>query len=344
MIDESFESISQQMLSDAEIAEESIEGQVNASLSQEQIAELLNEIESEDSDLASAELGFMPDIDYDNEECSDKSIVTEENFISQDYISGNNSKWFDKVEYKYLQPNEESTDINSVSAAMDRAQKIKNAQARSVYERKLRKIEINRMAFDQDVIRLADTFAVEHKRLLIRLLTNKYHVMIRKYEDYITGRVNRILAPAIPRSIKHAYRKWPWIFVQNPGFMYKTHLSEFRNYKEVKSFWINTNLPYFFKQGTEQIIFEERCEELSEYVIPRLDRAVHMYYNAKEMLSKREVQYAARLLKLDGTTVSMGMRKPRGSENSYYSLLQLDPFWFEILYDELRKQKNNELL
>ena len=168
--------------------------------------------------------------------------------------------------------------------------------------------------------------------------------MIRKYEQYIVGRATRILRPAIPVSVKLAYRKWPWIFVQNPGFMYKTHISEFRNYNEVKSFWVDTKLPYFFKQGTEQIILEERCEQLSEYVIPRLDRAVHMYYKAKEMLSKREVQYAARLLRLDGTTVSMGSKRPRGSENSYYSLLQLDPFWFEILYNELKKQKNDELL
>ena len=168
--------------------------------------------------------------------------------------------------------------------------------------------------------------------------------MIRKYEQYIVGRATRILRPAIPVSVKLAYRKWPWIFVQNPGFMYKTHISEFRNYNEVKSFWVDTKLPYFFKQGTEQIILEERCEQLSEYVIPRLDRAVHMYYKAKEMLSKREVQYAARLLRLNGTTVSMGSKRPRGSENSYYSLLQLDPFWFEILYNELKKQKNDELL
>lgn len=340
---ESFKNISGQMLSDAEIANESIEGQIDSGLSQEQIAELLNEIENEDTDLASAELNIMSDIDYDIKECGDKSII-EENFISQDYITGNDAGWFDKAEYKYLQPSQESTDINSVSSAVDRAQKIKNAQARSVYERKLRRIEINRMAFDQDVIRLADTFIDEHKRLLIRLLTEKYHTMIRKYEHYIVGRATRILRPAIPVSVKLAYRKWPWIFVQNPGFMYKTHLSEFRNYNEVKSFWIDTKLPYFFKQGTEQIILEERCEQLSEYVIPRLDRAVHMYYKAKEMLSKREVQYAARLLKLDGTTVSMGMKRPRGSENSYYSLLQLDPFWFEILYNELKKQKNNELL
>lgn len=343
MTGDSFEEISQQMLSDAAVANESIEGQANSGLSQDQIAELLNEIEDEDTDLASAELNIMPDIDYDISECGNKAIV-EENFISQDYITGDNSKWFDKVEYKYLQPEQEKDDINSVSAAIDRAQKIKNAQARSVFERKLRKIEINRMAFDQDVIRLADTFAVEHKRLLIRLLTEKYHVLVKKYEEYILKRISRILAPAIPMSIRLAYRKWPWIFVQNPGFMYKTHYSKFQDYTEIKAFWVDTKLPYFFKQGTEQTILEERCEELQPYIIPRLDRAVHMYYKAKDMLSKREVQYAARLLKLDGTTVAMGMKRPRGSENSYYSLLQLDPFWFEILYNELKKQKNNELL
>ena len=134
---ESFENISNEMLSDAEIVNESIEGQIDSGLSQEQIAELLNEIENEDTDLASAELNIMSDIDYDIKECGDKSII-EENFISQDYITGNDAGWFDKAEYKYLQPSQESTDINSVSSAVDRAQKIKNAQARSVYERKLR--------------------------------------------------------------------------------------------------------------------------------------------------------------------------------------------------------------
>ena len=72
---ESFKNISSQMLSDAEIANESIEGQIDSGLSQEQIAELLNEIENEDTDLASAELNIMSDIDYDIKECGDKSVI-----------------------------------------------------------------------------------------------------------------------------------------------------------------------------------------------------------------------------------------------------------------------------
>lgn len=348
-----FEQLANNIISDAEVSDMSIEGQIEQGLSPAQIMEFLSEIESEDNDLASAELEFASHIDVENEDC-DKSIITEANFIKQDYIDGHNNKWFDEVEnkklleeseeYQYKQPKDESTSLNSVSNAIDRAEKIKNAVARSIYTRKLRRIEINRMAFDQDVIKLADTFKLEHKRLLIKLLTDKYSILVRKYESYIVNRITRILAPAIPMSVRISYKKWPWIFVQNPGFMYKTHNNVFQNYGDQKTFWVDTKLPYFFKQGTEQEILEERCAELQEYIIPRLDRAVIMYYKAKDMMAKRQVEYAARLLKLDGTTVSMGMKRPRGSENSYYSLLQLDPFWFEILYNELKKQRNDELL
>ena len=54
------------------------------------------------------------------------------------------------------------------------------------------------------------------------------------------------------------------------------------------------------------------------YFLDRIDRAIHAYYKAKDNLVKREVMYASRMINIKG--------------NTYYHLLQLNPFWFEKLY------------
>ena len=78
------------------------------------------------------------------------------------------------------------------------------------------------MAFDQKLLPLSDVIPVEHKRLVIELLTKPLRLLIVKYEQYINNRITKLLAPAIPAPVKLAAIKWPWIFIQNPGFLYKT--------------------------------------------------------------------------------------------------------------------------
>ena len=177
------------------------------------------------------------------------------------------------------------------------------------------------MAFDQKLLPLGDTIPVEHKRLVIELLTKPLRLLIVKYEQYINNRITKLLAPAIPAPVKLAAIKWPWIFIQNPGFLYKTS----PHFGEVKTFWVNPNLPYFFKQGTEQTILEERDASLSPYFLDCVDRAIHRWYSAREKLAEREVYFASKMINIKG--------------NTYYHLLMLNPFWFEKLYNYIRDEE-----
>ena len=94
------------------------------------------------------------------------------------------------------------------------------------------------MAFDQKILPLNDRIPIEHKRLLIELLTEPLRTLIVKYENYINNRITKLLAPAIPTPIKLAAIKWPWVFVQNPGFLYKTS----SHFGEPKTFWVTPKL------------------------------------------------------------------------------------------------------
>ena len=177
------------------------------------------------------------------------------------------------------------------------------------------------MAFDQKLLPLGDVIPVEHKRLVIELLTKPLRLLIVKYEQYINNRITKLLAPAIPAPVKLAAIKWPWIFIQNPGFLYKTS----PHFGEVKTFWVNPKLPYFFKQGTEQVILEERDASLSPYFLDCVDRAIHRWYSAREKLAEREVYFASKMINIKG--------------NTYYHLLMLNPFWFEKLYNYIRDEE-----
>ena len=206
-----------------------------------------------------------------------------------------------------------------------RAEKLARGADKWKHNRDLRKIEINRMAFDQKILPLNDKLTQEDKRLVIELLTKPLRLLMIKYRDYIDNRVTKLLAPAIPPAVKLAAAKWPWIFIQNPGFLYKTH----PHFGEVKTFWVNPKVPYFFKQGTEQAILEERDASLSPYFLDCLDRAIHRWYTARDNLAKREVFYATKMINIKG--------------NTYYHLLMLNPFWFEKLYEHVKQQSLNDL-
>lgn len=181
-------------------------------------------------------------------------------------------------------------------------------------KKKQEKIKIRRMAFDQTVLPLGAEMTLEDKKLLIKLLTSHLHKMISRCDAYIHARTTKLLLPLVPREVKLAYEKWPWIFVSNPGFLYKTH----EHSGPIQTFWINPKIPYYFQQGTEQQILEEYDASLSVYLLDCLDRAVHKYYYYKDRLIKKEVQYARKLAYMRGRT--------------YYHLLMLNPFWFNVLY------------
>lgn len=304
----------------------------------EELVSFLEEIEREDEDLAKEEIASATVLE-------ENKLDDESNYVISDIINDktgwfNKSKWIvDSVTGEFIKKDSrelfdtdngivvapERNNDNTARDTTDRAAKIKNATRKWHENRDLRKIEINRMAFDQKILPLGDRISVEHKRLVIELLTRPIRDLITKYETYVNNRITKLLLPAIPRAVKLAQLKWPWIFVQNPGFMYKTH----ERMGPVKTFWTTPKVPYYFPQGTEQSVLEERDLSLTPYFLDCIDRAILRWYNAKENLAKREVAYAMKMINIKG--------------NTYYHLLLLNPFWFEKLYEEIKNQREQLL-
>lgn len=296
----------------SELSENSTEEALNIKLpshdigsySKNELAQFLAEIEEEDDSLTRTELDLVKPIEEDklNDEC---------NQIAED-LENDTSKWYTKNASRLRKeyPN-----------LLSGQQKLRESLSNWRKEQDALKLEISRWAFDQKELPLNETFGPDKKKLMIEILTKPVRTLIERYEKHINNRVTRLLRPAIPTAIKIAQLKWPWVFIQNPGFLYTTD----RRNGDIKTFWVTPDVPYFFKQGTEQEILEERDLELQYCVLDTLDRVIHRWYNARTTLAMREVQYAQKLLYIKG--------------NTYYHLLLLNPLWFKKLYDEITSTK-----
>lgn len=299
-----------------------------------ELIDFLEEIDTEDTNLADSEISTVEFIENNRDEEDGENSLA-------DSLMHDEVDWFNKTNWeidadgnfvkreKALGIKEESdssaiephTETEEERQARIRAsiEAWQNGFRRYYHNKELRKIEINRMAFDQNILPLSETVSNEHKRLLIETLTEPIRKLIRTYEDYINMRITKLLLPAIPSPLKLANIKWPWTFIQNPGFIYKTH----PKFGKVISFYANPKIPYYFKQGSEQSILEERDAALTHFYLDRVDRTVHKWNDAKESLADKEVRYAMKLVYMKG--------------NTYYHLLVLNPFWFETLYKKVKE-------
>ena len=304
--------------------------------SEEDFAKMLADIQSEDEDLAKAEIEAAANPDdnensdfsiasMDGDEFYNKSTLKYEDGkvkreVSDDVIfsiGGENCVEFaDSPKHdKELVP-----ELNDVERRLVISRRIKDGMAKRQAKKELEKVEINRMAFDQKLLPLSEELTRWDKTALVEELTSNLRQLIKRYDKYINARIARLLSPAIPKAIKLAKLKWPWVFVANPGFLYKTH----PEVGEVLTYWVTPHVPYYFKQGTEQQILEERDSELSTYFLECVDRAIHRWYEARRRLADREVIYASRLV---------GVNNIR----TYGDLLRYNPFWFKKLYDRIKK-------
>lgn len=296
----------------------------------DELSAFLAEIEEEDETLAKEEIASVSALEEDKLEDENNEVV--DDLVNDPNGWFNKSSWIVSDSGEFVRKSDGelfSIGDDIVTSTEDytqqstnKAEKIKDATKRWKHNRDLHKIEINRLAFDQNVLPLSDTFTTERKRLLIEVLTRPIRQLITKYENYVNNRITKLLLPVIPPPLKLAQLKWPWVFIENPGFMYKTH----ERMGPVMNFWVTPKVPYFFPQGTEQEILEERDASLTPYFLDCIDRAILRWYKAKENLAKREVAYATRMIQIRG--------------NTYYHLLLLNPFWFEKLYNEIKAQKN----
>lgn len=184
-----------------------------------------------------------------------------------------------------------------------------------------RKIGIQRLALDQDIIPMDAIIPVEQLQALIASLTQEHTRMINKYKEYIDRRFTRLLRPMIPRRLLQVYREYPYSVHRCPGFLY-TASKEFG--KELP-YWVRPDVPYYFEQGTEVALIKSLEKEYLfgiDYSIERL----HYHQNERR---EKELSYASRLA---------------GKRNfTYFSLLKLNPYWWEQLYNLLKDKHDYEL-
>lgn len=194
-------------------------------------------------------------------------------------------------------------------------------QKRKASERRQRKVNIQRLALSQELVVMSDIIPLEHLQLLIESLVKEHTRMIAKYKDHIDRRFTRILRPLIPRTLLRVYRDYPYSVYKCPGFLYTAS----KEFGKGLPYWARPDVPYYFEQGSEVNILKSYGRDYMfsiDYSIERL----HYHQNERRV---KELAYAEKLMNRRNFT--------------YFSLLKLNPFWWEHLYNLLREQHEYNL-
>lgn len=181
------------------------------------------------------------------------------------------------------------------------------------------RIRIQRDAFSQEVINLVDNIGNENIRDLITLLTQEHTALMAKYEYFINKRLTSLLNLYIPKKLRLCKAQYPLAVPSHPGFLYKASEA----FGKSRVFWATPDIPIYFEQDSEQKLL---LEQKPTFLVS-IDKAVLSYHEHKEKRSKKELKYASTLM--------------QKNVHSFFDLLKLNPFWFEILYNNLLN-KNNE--
>ena len=275
-------------------------------LTDKELFEFLAEIEGGDED-----------IEIDQQESSEKIALEEE----QDMLSelpenaeieayyGDNAWRKLHTGTTFLHGDEIERKLRAASAASarQRAQRLKEDR-----------IRIQRYAFNQENIRLTDEIGNDNIKLLISLLVKEHTKMLARYELFINRRLATLLNPLIPRRLRACKMLYPDSIRICPGFLYKAG----EEFGRGLTFWAMPSIPYYFAQNTERDILKACNPEL----LISIDKAVSLYHEHKEKRAKKELRYASTIIQRRVTT--------------YFDLLKLNPFWFEILYNELIKNQD----
>lgn len=203
-----------------------------------------------------------------------------------------------------------------------RQQKIRQQKGVAAFKEKCRlkriqKIDIQRKAFNQDDVSMSRRITKHEMQLLIATLTKDYAVIMNRCTDFINRRLGKLLRPFIPIAVKNCYDKHRDSMKDNPGFMYVAST----DYGGGKSFWATPDLPYYFPQGSEKTVL---LREKSRFLFS-IDKAVAEFDAARSKQAEMEMKYASKLVQM--------------KQGTFYDLLKLNPFWFEILYTEITHKK-----
>lgn len=219
-----------------------------------------------------------------------------------------------------LSQNEENdTEIHAETGELIQFSRLK--PLRDYYSSKTaQKQDIRRFAFIQEDIQLTDQIGPRYLRMLIEKLTLAKTEMLEKYTQTIRKKVTNKLYSSAPNDLMYVWRKntiRPYI-IQSPGFLYKCTYAD----KEYK-IWITPDLPACFKSGEEQAILENADPTW----LIKLNKLVAGYYTLLEQRKRSELTFATQIL--------------RNHVHTYYDMLKLNPYWWQILY-ELKTDKKYE--
>ena len=269
-------------------------------LTDKELLEFLSEIQGGDEDIEEARIEADENIAI--EEQTSLAELPENTEIEAYYGDDAWRKLKKGVTFLHGDEAQRRMNLASTKAIRQRAQRLKEDR-----------IRIQRFAFNQDVIRMSDPIGNESIKRLVSLLVKEHTRMLNRYEAFINKRLAVLLNPLIPRRLRLCKMLHPDSIRISPGFLYKAS----EEFGRGLTFWAMPSVPYYFAQNTEQKIL---MKQKPEFLIS-VDKAVSLYHEHKEKRTKKELKYAS-------TIIQKGV-------HIYFDLLKLNPFWFEILYDDL---------
>lgn len=270
-------------------------------LTEKELYEFLNEIKEGDEDIEEAQNEADEKIALEEEQAILRE--TPENAEIEAYY-GNDAWRKLKKDVTFLHGSEGQRRASLALAKVNRQKSQRLKEDR---------IRIQRQAFNQDNIRLSDPIGNDNIKILVSLLVKEHTRMVDKYAALINRRLALLLSPLIPRRLRICKALYPDSVKISPGFLYIAS----QEFGKGLTFWAMPNIPYYFEQNTEKKIIQKHKPEF----LTALDKFVSLYHEHKTKRTKKELKYASLI-------VQKGIY-------TYFDLLKLNPFWFEILYNHL---------
>lgn len=270
-------------------------------LTEKELFEFLDEIKSDDEDIEEAQ-----------EEASEKIALEEEHTqLSELPENAEIEEYYGNDAWRKL--TKDTTFLHGDEGQRKASLALAKANRQKAQRLKQDRIRIQRQAFNQEYIRLSDPIGNENIKLLVSLLVEEHTRMVDKYSALINKRLAMLLNPFIPRRLRLCKMLYPDSIRICPGFLYRAS----KEYGNNLTFWAMPNIPYYFAQNTEQKILMERKPEF----LVSIDKFITFYHEHKDKRTKKELKYASLIIQKGVYT--------------YFDLLRLNPFWFEILYNSI---------
>lgn len=278
-------------------------------LTEKELFEFLDEIKSDDEDIQEAQSEAIEKITLEEEHVELSEEEQENREIE--------ARYGDKMPWTGLGPNN-CRGVKLFGPEGQRRAAMASIEAKRKKSQRLKedRIRIQREAFRQEYIRLSDPIGNERIKLLVSSLVKEHTRMVDKYSTYINKRLTTLLNPFIPRRLRICKSLYPNSIRPCPGFLYKAG----EEYGAGLTFWAMPNIPYYFAQNTEQKVL---MEHKSPFLV-NVDQSIKFYHEHFKKRADKELKYAS-LIYQKGVY-------------SYFDLLRLNPFWYEVLYNDLQNK------